>query len=215
MSRRSAPEQDPGARVTRDLVLAVGTRNKCKVTAVRAVAALNPALSGATVIPYSVHSGIPEQPLTLEITRTGAINRARAAFTEAKNAGSSTVLAVGIESGLFQPDGDTGRAFDVCVCMATEDGESFNMGLSCAFEIPAKLMECVRQGMDLAQACNACKITSDPHIGEHGGLIGILSNGRVTRQAYTEQALQMALLFLENRELYVRNGSEADAEESS
>ena len=61
----------------------------------------------------------------------------------------------------------------MCVSVATEDRESFNMALLC-FEIPAKLMECVRQGMDLAQRVMG-RITSDPHIGEHGGLIGILS----------------------------------------
>ena len=176
----------------------------------RAVAASIPPLASAVVVPFGVESGIPDQPLTLATTRAGAINRARAAFAEAKKSmsdGGGDVLAVGIESGLFEPDGDTGRAFDVCVCMATADGETFNMGMSCAFEIPAPLMECVRKGMDLSQACNKCNITSDPNIGQNGGLIGILSNGRVTRQAYTEQALQMALLFLENGAWFTRGGA--------
>jgi non-canonical (house-cleaning) NTP pyrophosphatase len=118
------------------MIVAIGTANTCKVAAVAAVAASVPALAAATMSPFKVPSGIDEQPLTLESTRTGAMNRARAAFNEAKKAGSDEkVLAVGIESGLFCPDGDTGRFFDVCVCMATMDGEDYNMGLSCAFEM--------------------------------------------------------------------------------
>ena len=191
-------------------MFAVGTQNKCKVAAVHAVAASIPPLAGHNIMPFNVDSGIPDQPLTLDITRKGAINRAQAAYAEARKAtatASQPIIALGIESGLFFPDGDTGRAFDVCVVMATEDGESFNMGMSCAFEIPSSVMKFVNDGMDLSQACNAAGLTSDPKLGENGGLIGILSRGRVTRQQYTEQALQMALFFVENTELYERNGN--------
>ena len=61
--------------------------------------------------------------------------------------------------------------------------------------------------MDLSQACNAAGVTSNPKLGEAEGLIGVLSNGRVTRQAYTEQALQMCFFFLEQRSLYARAGA--------
>ena len=47
------------------------------------------------------------------------------------------------------------RFFDVCVTMATRDGETFNMGMSCAFEIPPGVMRFVHEGKDLSQACNA------------------------------------------------------------
>ena len=45
-----------------------------------------------------------------------------------------------------------GRAFDVCVCSATDDGETFNEGMSCSFEIPPPVFAHVREGMDLSQA---------------------------------------------------------------
>ena len=48
---------------------------------------------------------------------------------------------------------------------------------------------------DLSQACNRSGITSDPKLGEHGGLIAILSAERVTRLDYTVQAITMALFF--------------------
>ena len=50
-------------------------------------------------------------------------------------------------------------------------------------------------GCDLSQACNASGITRDPKLGEHGGLIGLLSSGRLTREDYTVQALTTALFF--------------------
>ena len=46
-----------------------------------------------------------------------------------------------------------------------------------------------------AQACNASMITDDPKLGEHGGLIGLLSSGRITREEYTVQAINTALFF--------------------
>ena len=53
----------------------------------------------------------------------------------------------------------------------------------------------LEEGLDLSQACNASLITNDPKLGEHGGLIGLLSSGRLTREAYTVQALSTALFF--------------------
>ena len=68
--------------------------------------------------------------------------------------------------------------------------------MSCAFEIPPTIIPHVTKGgMDPSQACNASGITSDPRLGEHGGLIGLLSSNRLTREEYTVQALSTALFF--------------------
>ena len=91
------------------------------------------------------------------------------------------------------------------MCSSTTDGINFNQGMSCAFEIPPGVVKfVVENGMDLSQASNAAGLTTNPRLGEAEGLIGILSQGRVTRQQYTEQAVQMSLMFLGNRELYQR-----------
>ena len=186
---------------------AVGTTNPCKLAAVRAALATYPEAvlpddaSGASplaVCAYSVPSGVSEQPMTLEETARGARNRADAAYRAHAQAavggpsrGGLPHLGVGIESGLFVIDG---RHFDVCVVSAY-DGAAHHLGLSCAFEIPKAIMEHVLRGCDLSQACNASLITSDPKLGEHGGLIGLLSSGRITREQYTVQALNTALFF--------------------
>ena len=54
--------------------------------------------------------------------------------------------------------------------------------------LPPKLMICMavtekvlKQGMDLTQAFNACGVCDDPNIGDTGGVIGLLTGGRVSR----------------------------------
>eukprot|EP00927_Polykrikos_kofoidii_P050443 TRINITY_DN4435_c0_g1_i3.p1 TRINITY_DN4435_c0_g1~~TRINITY_DN4435_c0_g1_i3.p1 ORF type:complete len:304 (+),score=64.44 TRINITY_DN4435_c0_g1_i3:191-1102(+) len=142
--------------------------------------------------------------MSLEETRQGAMNRARNAYDRAQKAQpTAIILGVGIESGIFRTEGDR-RGYDVCIVSAF-DGDSFNQGMSCAFEIPPPIMKFVEQGLDLSKACHAAGVTANPKLGEAEGLIGILSRGRVTRMDYTVQALLMAFMFLENRALFTRS----------
>ena len=135
----------------------------------------------------------PWQPMEIEETALGARNRAAAAHAAA--GGGRVVLGLGIESGLFVLGS---KHYDVCVVSAF-DGWKHRLGLSCAFEIPpAILSHVLERGLDLSQACRASGITRDPKLGEHGGLIAILSSERVTRLDYTVQAITMALFFLEH-----------------
>lgn len=46
------------------------------------------------------------------------------------------------------------------------------------------------------QAFNACKVCNDPNIGDKGGVIGLLTGGRVSRPDYTRQSIEMAILSL-------------------
>ena len=146
------------------------------------------------------------QPIGLEYTTTGARNRAIAAW----KASSDCDIAFGIESGLFKLS--NGKYYDVCVCSAF-DGQKHHLGFSCAFQIPSTIIcHVLEHGKDLSQACNMSGITSDPRLGEHGGLIGILTHSRINRShintiltltlhsyrlKYTKQAITCALLFVE------------------
>jgi inosine/xanthosine triphosphatase len=189
-------------------IVVVGTKNKCKLAAVRASLARYPGLAGSAVEGLSVDTGVDEQPRSLEETSQGAMNRARLSHAQAaaggvaggmKRMGGAAVVSFGIESGLFEL---RGAWYDVCFCAVTSDGETFNLGLSCAFEIPPAIMAHVHEGLDLTQACNAAKITEDETLGMNEGLIGILSKGRITRQDYTEQAVMTALMHYENKPWY-------------
>jgi len=188
----------------------VGTTNPCKLRAVRvALAAYGEVAGGVSsasgrsssnLTSHKVPSDVSEQPMTLEETARGARNRAASAHAAhraaAPEAAAAPVLGLGIESGLFELKYDgVSRYYDVCVVSAF-DGAAHHLGMSCAFEIPPPILRHVLEhGLDLSQACNASLITNDDKIGEHGGLIGLLSSSRITREEYTVQALNTALFF--------------------
>eukprot|EP00929_Paragymnodinium_shiwhaense_P025420 TRINITY_DN15379_c0_g1_i1.p1 TRINITY_DN15379_c0_g1~~TRINITY_DN15379_c0_g1_i1.p1 ORF type:complete len:238 (-),score=43.95 TRINITY_DN15379_c0_g1_i1:141-773(-) len=198
------------AGVSSFAAVAVGTTNAAKVAAVehtvRHFAATGAAfLQDSKLLPFKVSSDISEQPMTMEETQRGAENRARNAHKAAREAGEGgDILAFGIESGLHITQADK-RAYDLCFCCAF-DGETVHHGISCAFEIPPPILKfVVEDGMDLAKACNAAGVTSNPKLGEAEGLIGILSRGRTSREEYTKQAISMALMHWENAELFRRS----------
>ena len=171
-------------------LLAVGTANPGKVYAVVRALEAYPALSGYRPSPQKVSSGVSDQPKTLAETTQGARNRAERA---AAAAGGADTLGIGMESGLFESDG---RLFDLCACVIF-DGKEAHVGYSCAWELPPAVTEKVlNEGMDLTQAFNACGVCNDPKIGDKGGVIGLLTGGRVSRPDYTKQSIEMALLSL-------------------
>jgi inosine/xanthosine triphosphatase len=172
----------------------VASLNPQKVSAVKEIIAHYPMLEKATVEAVSVPSGISDQPKSLEETVRGAINRSKNAFQDAD-------YSIGIESGLLEvPHSKTG-VMDVCVCVIY-DGKDTHMGLSCAFELPKKVAKFVKEGMNLSEATEAAGLTTNKNIGSAEGLIGILTHGRMTRLAYTKQALTTALIHLENAHLF-------------
>lgn len=193
------------AKPVRFGVVAVGSMNKCKVGAVRNTIARYPRVASPTsLLPLEVPSGISAQPRGLEVTQQGAKNRAQSAYETALqlqegHTNQQSILSLGIESGLFELQG---QWFDVCVVSAY-DGADHHFGLSCAFQVPDDVVQHVLAGgVELSEACNEAKITSDHNIGQNAGLIGILSGSRVDRMDYTIQAIHMALIFAEHPRWY-------------
>lgn len=183
----------------------VGSTNPCKRSAVSQALEGFPGFASWRVVALSVPSGVAEQPRSMEETLRGARNRARGALAEFAGQCSDGFFGVGLESGVFEV-GD--RMFDVCACVIL-DGEDMreSVGFGPAFEIPPKVVDGVRSGMDLTQASFAAGLSSDPRLGEGQGLIGVLSEGRVDRLAYTKQAVAMAMVGVRNH----RYSSASDA----
>ncbi len=170
----------------------VGSRNKAKVDAVAEILLDYPHLAESVVEGVETSSGVPEQPMSLEETIRGAMNRATGAF---KNCD----YGVGIESGLMAVPYTKSGYMDVCVC-AIYDGKEFHLGMSSAWEFPDKrIMEAIlKEGLDMSEAINRAGLTKNPNIGSAEGAIGILTKGRMGRKEYTKQALRAALIHLEN-----------------
>lgn len=169
----------------------VGTTNAAKIAAVEELLQEYPDFKKANVQGKKVDSGVGEQPRSLKETIEGAINRAKAAFEHCD-------YSMGIESGLMEvPYTKTGY-MDVCVA-AIYDGKEIHLGLSSAWECPVEVTRLmIEEGLDMTQASNRAGLSDNPALGSHEGLLGIMTKGRILRKAYTKQALEMALIQLEN-----------------
>lgn len=177
--------------------ICVGSTNTIKVNAVKELIRDYPALAGADVVGLDVSSGVLEQPMSLEETVQGAVNRAKAAFQQASpptKEGIGGGLSIGIEAGLVEvPQTKTGR-MNVQVC-AIYDGKDVYLGLSSGFELPYQVVEmATSRNMTIDQAAYQVGITDNPAIGKAEGLISIFTAGRLKRLDLIKQAVQMALI---------------------
>lgn len=188
------------------MIIKVGTRNKIKVQAVREIAAEYALGHSATVIGVDVPSTVPDQPKTLMVTSTGAVWRAKNAF----GTGEDCDLAVGIESGLMEAP-YTRSGYVNFTAVAIYDGDNIHMGHSTGFEVPPVMLKALGEGDEIDKICYDLEISDVPNVGKvAGGFLGILTKGRVSRQEYTKQALRMAMIPLENKELFSKPAKKSD-----
>src|SRR3989304_9718147 len=174
----------------------VGSKNEFKVSGVREILADYPEVfPELEVAGTGAVSSVPEQPKTIDEIVTGAKNRA-------KNAFQNCDYSIGIEGGFFEsPHAKTGY-FELQAC-AIYDGKNYHLGLSPAFECPPAVMKMILEdGLDLNQAMHRAGMTKNPEIGSAEGAIGILTRGRLNRKELSKEAIRVALIHLENPELY-------------
>jgi inosine/xanthosine triphosphatase len=174
--------------------ITVGSKNPVKVGAVRELLPYyeflrNPVVSGEAV------SNTLNQPTSLAETIQCAINRAKAVYNNCK-------YSFGIEAGLMEvPNTKTGF-MNVTVC-AIYDGTSHHIGLSSAFECPPVVTRMIREkGIELDEAYYKAGLTQTKRIGYSEGITGDLTKGRLTRKEQIQEAVGMALIYLENYKLY-------------
>lgn len=180
------------------MIVAVGTKNKAKVQALKEVLAKYEMFYAAEILLTEVSSDVSDQPKSLTETIQGAKNRAKQAFE--KNVGCG--YAFGLESGIFKVPHTKSGYMDTTAC-AIYDGENFHLGLSSCFEYPKELIRLVHEeNLDISQAVNKAGFSDNKDIGSAEGMIGILTKGRLNRKEYTEQSIITALVHLENKDIY-------------
>ncbi len=165
----------------------VGSSNPIKVGAVEDVLKTYSQFAGAEIVGIEVPSGVGEQPMTLAETVRGATNRAKAAKGEAD-------YGIGIEGGHMEVPDAGPMNLQVC---AIYDGERVYHGLSSAFGLPEKVAELMNGGITLDDAVHQAGLTDNPRLGRHSGVIGLFTGGRVDRRALAAQAVQMAIIHLD------------------
>lgn len=170
------------------MLIHVGSLNPVKLGAIQEVMAEG--FPRAQFVPVAVESGVSVQPIGFDEILRGAKNRAKAAFEH----GLTCALGVALESGLV-PVPQTRTGYMNLTACAIFDGQETYVGLGPAFELPEPVVHLVvAEGLELDPAVRKAGLSNDARIGYGQGIIGILSQGRVTRQAYSRPAVSMALV---------------------
>ena len=178
----------------REMIVAIGSRNAAKVKAVKDVFALFG--KEAEARGFSVETGVSDQPLSLDETVQGAVNRAKKAWEQAKG---ECDYSVGIESGLVKVS-QTQTGYMDFGANAVFDGERVYIGLNSCFEWPEKIFEKVmKEGKEVSDAW--IELWGDDLRDEQGG-IGRLSLGNMPRHKLHESGLIMALMQVFNKKYY-------------
>jgi len=175
------------------IVVIVGSLNPVKINATeRAFLTMFPH-KDVQVIGYDVPSGVSHQPMTDEVTRIGAINRA----TAAQDAHKDAHYWVGIEGGVEKLSEDM-IAF-AWMCVRSTNGV-VNFARTSTFVLPPEITRLIQNGKELGEADDIVfgKVDSKRGI----GAVGILTDGRIDRTSYYQQAIMLALIPFLHPELY-------------
>jgi inosine/xanthosine triphosphatase len=177
----------------------VGTANPVKVLAVEQAVRLYPAtFPDARVSALAVDVEEFGHPRSLAETVEGAVQRARKCIRDA-------AFGFGLEGGLMAVPGAASGYMEVGAC-AIFDGSEAYLGLSPAYEWPEPVTRFVLEGKgDASQAMLAAGMTGHSKIGTvRGGAVGLLTGGRMGREAFTLHSIVMAMVRLDAREMYRR-----------
>jgi len=183
--------------------LAVGSNNPVKINAATMGVrrALERTLSAEAQLEFEVFSadvasGVSDQPMSDDECKTGACNRAVAAFAAYENAhgGHSPDFAVGLEGGVIDD------ATTCCAWMAVYDGKLMGTARTCTFPLPPKISELVRSGVELGVADD--RVFGSTNNKQKGGTVGHLTRGGISRTDYYIPAVELACIPLLWPELY-------------
>jgi len=173
--------------------IGVGSKNKTKVNAVAELLKDYPMFKNVEV--FGVNIKIEEfgHPKNIKETVAGAIDRAKQAYV-------NNDYGFGIEGGLMEVPYTKSGYMEVAAC-AIFDGKKIHIGLSPGCEWPKEVIDGIlNKGMDGSQAMKSAGLTEHEKLGKHGGMIDILTKGRMNRTDFNRSAVAMALIHLENPE---------------
>ncbi len=184
------------ATLKQRVLIAAGTMNPSKVAGIRA--AFTEILKvSVEVIPVSVDSGVPPQPIGIDEILKGARNRCFGALAKVRDA----EFGVGVEAGIY---GVEDKYYDVQAAVVCNASGKLSVGFSPSFQIPPSFAEALTTGKvkELEVIVDSYFGTKD--IGEKGGLIKMLTRGVMTREHLTRDAVITALIPWINEGLYFR-----------
>ncbi len=182
-------EIDENGHLKGKMVVAAGSGNPVKVSAIRSVFERAFPDTEMEIIDNPVNSAVSDQPFEDE-TIAGAINRARNAIT-----GTDAHYGVGVEAGLFF-NGVSGKYMDVQYCAIIDRAGEITIGHGAGFSYPDEVISLVLNGReDGITIGDAMKtVYGKEDIGKKEGAVGFLSRDLLNRKELTEHAVIAALI---------------------
>ena len=173
------------------MIVALGTKNPAKVEGVRR--GFEKYFAQVELRPIDSSSIAKAQPRGLEEMTAGATARARFALSRAGGD-----FGVGVEAGIFLI-GDV--HFDNQVAAIADGSGKVSLGHSAGYSLPRGAMEKLfDEGQELERWAE--KVSGIDEVGDKGGLIHHLTNGKMSRTDLTEQCVVTALIPWLHRDLY-------------
>lgn len=150
------------------MIIAVGTKNRAKVNAVKEVLIRE----RATIVPVEVESNVAKQPLSDAETMTGALNRAHASLEV-----TDASLGFGLEGGVVE----TEIGFMLCNwgALCHKDGGKW-VASGAKLLLPEHFTEPLRSGRELGDIMKT--VSGDEEIRQKQGAIGWYTAGWVGRK---------------------------------
>lgn len=172
--------------------VAVGSKNKVKIVAVKlAFEALWPEKKWH-VEGIDVDSGVSDQPMSDEESIRGAFNRAQKALKELK-----ADYGVGLEGGL-QKTGDHWLDCGWIVVMDKDGNEG--IGSTVKMIVPEKMMKLIHDGEELGIACDIVFDMQDTKQGV--GHFGLMTKNQITRTSGYKDGVIAALSYFLHPDLH-------------
>jgi len=178
------------------MIINIWTTNEIKLGTVRDLEGYYERFVIDSLVPHKVDSGIVDQPMSMEETILWASNRAKNAYAQ-----SPCDFAIWMESGLM-PSVQANTGYVACEVAVIRDGEKKYIGIWGGIEYPKAVTDrIVNHGEDLNTAfLNAW--FSEEFAGDKNGIMGFLTDNRITRKDYPKQVIIYALTQLHNKDLY-------------
>ena len=171
--------------------VSVGSRNPIKISAVES--AFKKFFNNVKVISLKVKTSIPFQPIGINKTLIGALERAILSLNKSD-------YGVGIEAGLIKVI--NAGFMNLQICAIVDKNYKVTLGTSSAFEIPSFIVENILNGKSNEMEEEFERITGIKSIGDKGGAAGFLTKEEISRYDLCYEATIMALVPRINKKLY-------------
>ncbi|WP_028772496.1 inosine/xanthosine triphosphatase [Shewanella waksmanii] len=182
------------------LRLTVGSLNPVKIAAAKH--AISPFFPDLVIECHGMHapSLVPDQPMTNQQTKQGAINRMQYCRAHGpKKAVGVLDLFVAMEGGV---DEFEHGAVTFAYVVIGYGEQQMSLGRSCELPLPRAIFKALQQGQELGDVMDS--VFNTHNIKQKGGAIGLLTNGQATRESTYTQALTLAMAPLLHPQQYAK-----------